>query len=159
MDRIKSSGRLKTRHDRLTGLPVRYTQGLTPHQKLKYKKELESSRRYYKKTGLIKDRKQIFKGLKSKRSSHTIKFERKYGFPVTDLTKVKKKFPDTDIKTILAKGRAAYSSGGSRPTVTGRGASSRWAMARLASVLTGGRALVVDKDLVGPKSRKIINKF
>jgi hypothetical protein len=29
-------------------------------------------------------------------------------------------------------------------------------MARLASVLTGGRALVVDKDLVGPKSlRKI----
>jgi hypothetical protein len=151
-----SSMRLKTRHDRLTGLPVRYTQGLTPHQKLKYKKELEKSRRYYKKTGLIKDRGTIFKGLKAKRSSHTAKFERKYGFPVTDLAKVKKTFPDTDVKTILAKGRAAYASGGSRPTVTGRGAASRWAMARLASVLTGGRALVVDKDLVGPKSlRKI----
>jgi hypothetical protein len=66
-----------------------------------------------------------------------------------------KYFPDTDIDTILAKGRAAYASG-SRPTVTGPSGPEQWAYARLASVLTGGKALAVDKDLVGPKSLKVI---
>lgn len=146
------------RHDRLTGLPERYTRGLTPYQKLKYKKELQKSRRYYIKTGLVVDRKPIAKNLRSRRSSHTITFERRYGFKVTDLKKVRKLFPDTKVDVILSKGRAAYSSG-SRPSVYGKGASSQWAMARLASVLTAGKALQVDKDLVGPKSLKVIRKF
>jgi hypothetical protein len=47
---------------------------------------------------------------------------------------------------------------GSRPTVTGNSGPERWARARLASVLVGGKALAVDKDLVGPKSlKKIFN--
>ncbi len=142
--------------DRLTGLPKRYTQGLTPSQKLKYKKELKKSRDYYRKTGLVKGRTAVSKTLKSKRSSHVIEFENRYGFSVTDLQKVKAKFPDTDVNEILKKGRAAYGSGGSRPSVVGRGGVEAWANARLASVLTGGKALAVDKDLVGPKSLKII---
>ena len=147
-----------TRHDRLTGLPVRYTRGLTPSQKLKYKKSIQASQRYYKKTGLVRGRKPVARGLKASRSKHSIAFEKRYGFPVTDITKVKKTFKDTDVMTILKKGRAAYASGGSRPTVTGKGGASQWAYARLASVLTGGKALAVDKDLVGPKSLRIIYK-
>ena len=148
----------RTRHDRLTGLPERYTRGLTPSQKLKYKKSIQASRRYYKKTGLVRGRKPVAKGLVSKRSKHSIVFEKKYGFNVTEVSKVKKMFPDTDIATILRKGRGAYASGGSRPTVTGRGGTDQWAYARLASVLTGGKALAVDKDIVGPKSLRVIYK-
>lgn len=145
-----------TRHDRLTGLPMRYTYGLTPSQKLKYKKSLQASRRYYKKTGLVKGRAPVARGLKSSRSKHSIAFEKKYGFKVTDVKKVKSLFKDTDVNTILRKGRGAYASGGSRPSVVGRGGTDQWAYARLASVLTGGKALAVDKDLVGPKSLRII---
>jgi hypothetical protein len=146
----------RARHDRLTGLPQRYTSGLTRNQKLQYKKSIQTSRRYYKRTGLVRGRKPVAKGLKSRRSKHSLAFEKRYGFKVTDVSKVKRLFKDTDVATILRKGRAAYSSGGSRPTVTGRGGTDQWAYARLASVLTGGKALAVDKDLVGPKSLRII---
>ena len=149
----------RTRHDRLTGLPIRYTRGLTPSQKLKYKKSIQSTQRYYRKTGLVRGRKPVSKTLVSKRSRHTVNFEKKYGFRVTEVSKVKKMFPDTDVATILRKGRGAYASGGSRPTVTGRGGTDQWAYARLASVLTGGKALAVDKDLVGPKSLRKIYGF
>lgn len=148
----------RTRHDRLTGLPQRYTTGLTASQKLKYKKSIQATRRYYQRTGLVRGRKPVSKTLKSRRSRHTVAFEKRYGFKVTNVSRVKKLFPDTDVDSILRKGRAAYSSGGSRPTVTGRGGTDQWAYARLASVLTGGKALAVDKNLVGTKSLKIIYK-
>ena len=73
------------------------------------------------------------------------------------MKKVKAKFPDTDIDGILAKGRAAYASG-SRPNRYGRAGVESWSFGRLASVLTKNKALLVDKDLVGPKSLKIIMK-
>jgi hypothetical protein len=146
----------RARRDRLTGLPQRYTTGLTNAQKLKYKKSIQATRRYYQRTGLVRGRKPVSKTLKSRRSRHTVNFEKRYGFKVTEVSKVKKLFPDTDIDSILRKGRAAYSSGGSRPTVTGRGGTDQWAYARLASVLTGGKALAVDKNLVGSKSLRVI---
>jgi hypothetical protein len=65
---------------------------------------------------------------------------------------LKKTFPDTDVSGILAKGAAAYASSGSRPNVS----SFAWKFARLASVLTGGKAYKIDKDLVGEESRKKI---
>jgi hypothetical protein len=61
-------------------------------------------------------------------------------------------FPDTDIEGILAKGAAAYASG-SRPNV----GVFQWKNARLASVLTGGPALRIDKTLVGPISMRRIS--
>ena len=148
----------RTRHDRLTGLPMRYTYGLTPTQKLKYKKSIQASRRYYRKTGLVRGRNPVAPKLKSRRSKHSIAFEKRYGFPVTNIRRVKAMFKDPDVDTILRKGRGAYASGGSRPTVTGRGGTDQWAYARLASVLTGGKALAVDKDLVGPQSLRRIFK-
>jgi hypothetical protein len=192
--------------DKTTGLPMRYVQNLTEKEKKLYKKEIEETNKYYKKTGLVKGRKDVrlvlggknvnfhlsktprteegfglvereltpyypkgsnikrfkrkaksqqAKNLPKKRSSYSAEFEKRYGFKVTELDKVKKLFPDTDIKGILAKGRAAYASG-SRPSVTGKGGIEAWAYARLSSTLTSGRALAVDKNLVGPLSLKVI---
>lgn len=187
-------------HDKTTGLPMRYVQGLTKKEKELYKKEIEETNAYYKRTGLVKGRQDVrfrvnFNLLKSpkspknkaimnrtatpyprkrntkasnmkrftrttsslpkKRSGYSAEFERRYGFKVTDLEKFKKLFPDTDYKTILAKGRAAYASG-SRPSMTGKGGIEGWSWARLASASTGGKSLAIDKDLIGPKSMKVI---
>jgi hypothetical protein len=153
-------------HDKTTGLPMRYVQGLKKKEKELYKKEIEETNKYYKKTGLVKGRRDVrsqyakskesSKSLPKKRSSYSEEFERRYGFKVTDLKKVKKLFPDTDIEGILAKGRAAYASG-SRPSMTGKGGIEAWSWARLASNLVGGKALSVDgPSLVGPKSMKVI---
>lgn len=153
-------------HDKTTGLPMRYVQGLKKKEKKLYKQEIEETNKYYKKTGLVKGRRDVrsqyakskesSKSLPKKRSSYSEEFERRYGFKVTDLAKVKKLFPDTDVEGILAKGRAAYASG-SRPSMTGKGGIEAWSYARLASVAVGGKALAVDgPSLVGPKSMKVI---
>ena len=82
---------------------------------------------------------------KPKRSQWAKKFEDKYGYPITNLRRVKQDFPTVDVDTILAKGRGAYASSGSRPNVS----SHAWAYARLASALMGGKASVVDKKELG----------
>ena len=153
-------------HDKDTGLPMRYVQGLKKKEKQLYKKEIEETNKYYKKTGLVKGRKDVrsqyakskesSKNLPKKRSSYSEEFERRYGFKVTDTMKFKKLFPDTDYKKIIQKGEAAYASG-SRPSVTGKGGAIQWGIARLSSVMVGGKALQVDgPSLVGPKSMKVI---
>tara|TARA_R100000149_G_C5827354_1_gene104264 strand:- start:205 stop:768 length:564 start_codon:yes stop_codon:yes gene_type:complete len=90
-----------------------------------------------------KDRPKV-KSFQSKKSSHIIKFEKKYGKKITD----KKWINDNILKSkgqdeILSKGRGAYYSGGSRPNQTPES----WALARLASVITGGKARTVDKKI------------
>jgi hypothetical protein len=183
-------------HDKTTGLPMRYVQGLTKKEKQVYKQEIQETNAYYKKTGLVKGREDVrFKlssspkspknkailnrtatpyprrqlGIASnmrrfnrsnvmlpkKRSSYSVEFERRYGFKISELNKVKKLFPDTDVNMIIKKGEAAYASG-SRPSVTGSGGAKKWGLARAASVFVGGKALGVDKNLVGPKSLKVI---
>jgi hypothetical protein len=160
-------------HDKDTGLPMRYVQGLNKKEKQLYKKEIDETNAYYKKTGLVKPRKDVRTRLgrkpsrniksqyaKSKvipttRSKYVIEFEKRYGFKITELSKVKKLFPDTDVNTILAKGRAAYASG-SRPGMSGKGGIEGWAYARLASDLVYGKALVIDHKSVCPKSLKVI---
>ena len=81
---------------------------------------------------------------KTPRSSWASKFQEKHGFPITDLPKVRKAYPDADIETILKKGAGAYMSSGSRPNVS----SFQWRYARLASALLGGPAAKVDKNLL-----------
>lgn len=72
------------------------------------------------------------------------KFEDRYGVKITN-----KSFIHDNIITkagqdrILSKGKGAYFSGGSRPNQT----PSSWAYARLASVIMGGPARKVDKDI------------
>ena len=124
-----------------------YLANLNPQQRLLQQRALRQSQKEYQKTGLVIDRPKV-SSADPPRSNHAERFERKYGFSVTNLPKVKKLFPDTDIAGILSKGAAAYASSGSRPNV----GSFAWRFARLASVLTGGKALEVDKDLVGSES-------
>ena len=85
---------------------------------------------------------------KSKRSSHVIKFEKKYKTKITD----EKFINDNILKKqgqleILKKGMGAYYSSGSRPNQTPES----WAYARLASVIMNGAARKVDM--------KIYNKY
>lgn len=129
------------------GIPSQYTAGLTKAQKAKQTALINKSRKTYEETGMVADR-PVVSGKPTKRSSHVIKFENKYGFPITNKRKLKAVFPDTDTATILSKGAAAYASSGSRPNVS----VSQWSLARLASVLTGGPSLRIDKSHVGPIS-------
>jgi hypothetical protein len=79
-----------------------------------------------------------------KRSSHVIKFEKKFGKKITDEDFIHKNIiTRTGQKKIKDKAMGAYFSGGSRPNQT----PSSWAFARLASVITGGPARKVDKTI------------
>jgi len=82
------------------------------------------------------------KSAPTKRSSHVAKFERKYGYKITDARVAKEIISREGIRQILAKGRGAYNSG-SRPNTTAE----QWALARLASVIMGGNARKVDQDI------------
>ena len=132
-------------------LPPHYTGGLDKADAKRQTELIRKTKREYERTGKVEARPRVTDA-PTPRSTHAAKFERKYGYKVSDLAKVRRDFPDTDVGMILSKGRAAYASSGSRPNVTPE----QWAKARLASVLTGGNALRVDKDLVGPISRKKI---
>jgi len=133
-------------------LPPKYTKGLSEDQAERQTQLIQRSKRVYETTGKVEARPKV-SGASVPRSSHAAKFESRYGYKISELAKVRRDFPDTDVAGILAKGRAAYASSGSRPNTTPEA----WAKARLASVLTGGKALAVDKDLVGPVSRKKIH--
>lgn len=124
----------------------KYLAGLTPQQRLLQQKAISKSQSVYEKTGKVFDRPKV-SDKPTPRSSHAKKFEDRYGFSVSDISRVKKEFPNVDVDQILAKGRAAYASSGSRPNVTAEA----WAKARLASALTGGKAAKVDAKELGKK--------
>tara|TARA_S200002703_G_scaffold156074_1_gene161047 strand:- start:88 stop:465 length:378 start_codon:yes stop_codon:yes gene_type:complete len=84
------------------------------------------------------------KSFTSKRSSHTVAFEKKYGTKITDDTFISKNIiSKAGIDQILKKGVGAYYSSGSRPNQT----PGSWSRARLASVIMGGKARQVDKSI------------
>ena len=81
---------------------------------------------------------------KTKRSSHVIAFEKKYGEKITNDSFISKNIiSKTGIDKILAKGRGAYYSAGSRPNVSAE----QWARARLASVILNKGARKVDQKI------------
>jgi hypothetical protein len=132
-------------------IPPSYLGGLSPADARKQESLIKKSRRRYSESGVVFDRPRVSEA-PTPRSPHVIRFQRRYGFPITDKMRVSATFPDTNTEGILAKGAAAYASSGSRPNVSVY----QWKMARLASVLTGGPSLRIDKDLVGPISMKRI---
>lgn len=121
-----------------------YLAGLSPSQRLLQQKAIKQSQREYKETGLVKDRPKV-SDKPTPRSKHAVKFEKLYGYSVSDTARVKRDFPNVDVEKILSKGRAAYGSSGSRPNTS----IEAWANARLASALTGGKAAKVDKNQLG----------
>ena len=132
-------------------IPEKYFGNLPPSVRTVQAKLIQKSKDIYEKTGKVVDRPKV-SDQPNKRSKHAKNFEDKYGFSVSDIARVKKVFSDTDVDTILSKGRGAYASSGSRPNTT----SEAWSKARLASALTGGNAYKIDKSHIGEKSKRLI---
>ena len=111
-------------------LPKKYVpDSLSKKDKEKQKKSIEEG----------KDRPKV--DYKTKRSSHVVAFEKKYNKKITDDNFISKNIiSQKGIDEILAKGRGAYYSAGSRPNVS----ATQWARARLASVIMNGPARKVD---------------
>tara|TARA_R110001632_G_scaffold89742_3_gene193307 strand:- start:235 stop:633 length:399 start_codon:yes stop_codon:yes gene_type:complete len=81
---------------------------------------------------------------KEKRSKWVIQFEKKYGTTIMDDKYIHKNIISRVGKDkILAKGAAAYYGGGSRPNQN----ATSWSRARLASVILGGPAQKIDKNI------------
>ena len=111
-----------------------YTKGLNPSDK---KKQIASIRQG-------KDRPKLKSAPPVKRSSHVADFEKKYGYKITNDSRISKEIiSKTGINKILSKGRGAYYRAGSRPNVSAE----QWARSRLASVILGRGARKVDKDI------------
>jgi len=84
------------------------------------------------------------KSFQSKRSSFVEQFENKYGYKINNFSRINKEIiTRAGINKIMAKGRAAYFTSGSRPNQT----SESWALARLASVIMNGGARKVDQKI------------
>jgi len=127
---------------RIHTIPKKYTEKLSKQDKKKQKKNLIRSRNMYKK-GIYVDRPKL-KSYPKKRSAHIVKFEKKYNHKITDKDYIDKHILSTKGQNqILKKGRGAYYSSGSRPNQS----SNSWAYARLASVITGGKARKVDNKI------------
>lgn len=84
------------------------------------------------------------KSFESKRSPFVEQFEKRYGFKINNFSRINKEIiTRAGINKIMAKGRAAYFSSGSRPNQS----SESWALARLASVIMNGKARGVDQKI------------
>ena len=127
-------------------VPKRYVpKTLNKRDKVKASKELNLSRKLYKK-GKYYTRKRV-KSFKSKPSNHIVKARKTYGIqnikPSTELAK-KTGCSIGALKKIVSKGEGAYFSSGSRPNQTAHS----WGYARLASSITGGKASAVDYTIL-----------
>ncbi len=120
--------------DRDTNLPKKYVpKGLSKEDKKKQVKSIKEGT----------DRPKV--DYKTKRSSHIIKFENKYNKKINDFSWISKNLLKREgINQIIKKGEGAYYSAGSRPNTSAR----QWALARLASALTGGAAAKVDRNIL-----------
>ena len=118
---------------------------LTKKDKYKQKKELNKSRKAYKK-GKYYTRKKM-KSFQSKESSHVKNAKKTYKVNTVTANPLLAKRTGCTIDTlhkIIKKGQAAYYSSGSRPNQTGHS----WGRARLASSITGGKSAAVDFNIL-----------
>ena len=77
------------------------------------------------------------------KSKHIVDFKKKYGYEINELTKVYKNIiSKRGVDMIFSAAVKAYASGGSK-IMTKR----EWSFARLASVILGRGARVVDADI------------
>lgn len=125
-------------------VPKRYVpKHLTQKDKKKAMKELNRSRKAYKK-GKYYTRKKV-KSFESRPSKHVRKMKKMYG--TSEINKTLAHRTGCSIKTlekIKNKGFGAYYSSGSRPNQTAHS----WGIARLASSVTGGKSSGVDYSLL-----------
>ena len=135
----------KTRK-RLLKIPQKYVPKSLSRKDLSTQKNniMKTRKAYHKKEYL--NRPQL-KSYKSKQSPHITTAKKLYGVskivPSKELAKATK-CSIKGLKLITKKGRGAYYSSGSRPNQTAQS----WARARLASALTGGKAALVDYNIL-----------
>jgi len=139
-------------------VPKRYytSKNMTKSDTKKQKKNLRKSRKLYKQ-GKYFQRPKV-KTFKSRKSNHLNHVRKIYGVEKIGATKElasKTQCSIEGLEEILSKGRGAYYSSGSRPNQTAES----WAVARLASALTGGNASAYDfhilKEHCAPKSKPL----
>ena len=133
-------------------VPKRYIpRVLSTSDTKKQRAYLRKSRRLYKR-GIFYARPKV-KSFKSKPSGHVERAKRKFGVDKIGATaELARKSGCTKkaLEKILNKGRGAYFSSGSRPNQTAES----WAIARLASALTGGPAAKVDHNILEEGCKK-----
>lgn len=137
-------------------VPKRYytSKNMSKRDTQKQRKNLRKSRKLYKQ-GKYFQRPKV-KTFKSRKSNHLNRLRKLYNVEkigaTSELAK-KTKCKKQGLEEILNKGRGAYYSSGSRPNQTAES----WAIARLASALTGGNAAAYDfhilKEHCAPKSK------
>jgi hypothetical protein len=134
-------------------VPKRYIpKVLSTSDTKKQRAYLRKSRRLYKR-GIYFSRPKV-KSFKSKPSGHVERAKRKFGVDkIGATTELARKSGCTKkaLEKILNKGRGAYFSSGSRPNQTAES----WAVARLASALTGGPAAKVDHNILEEGCHKL----
>jgi hypothetical protein len=126
--------------------PKKYVpKSLSQRDAKKYAKELNRSRKAYKK-GKYVTRKKV-SSYKHKTSKHILRARRLYKIddvvPSRELAK-KTMCSVKALKQIVRKGEGAYYSSGSRPNQTAHS----WGYARLASAVTGGKSAAVDWHII-----------
>lgn len=124
-------------------VPKRYytSKNMTQKDTKKQKKQLRKSRKLYKK-GKYHTRPKV-KSFKSRKSNHLNRLRKMYGVEkigATNELAKKTQCSKEGLEQILSKGRGAYYSSGSRPNQTAES----WAVARLASAVTGGKSSAYD---------------
>ena len=127
-------------------IPLRYLpKRLSKKDARLQKRMLDKSRKMYKQ-GKYYTRKTL-KSFRSKKSSHILNAQKMYGIekvaPTDEFAK-KTGCSKKALEKIVKKGQGAYFSSGSRPNQTAQS----WGLARLASAVTGGKASVVDFDIL-----------
>ena len=139
-------------------VPKRYytSKNMSTRDTQKQRKNLRKSRNLYKQ-GKYFQRPKV-KTFKSRKSNHLNRLRKLYNVEkigaTAELAK-KTQCSKQGLEEILNKGRGAYYSSGSRPNQTAES----WAVARLASALTGGNAAAYDfhilKEHCAPKSKPL----
>ena len=127
-------------------IPNRYIpKSLSISDNIKQKKNILKSRKLYKK-GIYFQRPKV-KSFHSHKSGHINNAEKMYNIskvlPNNTLAR-KTKCTRKALEKIVNKGRGAYYSSGSRPNQTAES----WGIARLASVVTGGPASIIDYNIL-----------
>lgn len=139
-------------------VPKRYytSKNMTQKDTKKQKKQLRKSRKLYKK-GKYHARPKV-KSYKSRKSNHLNRLRKMYGVEkigATNELAKKTQCSKEGLEQILSKGRGAYYSSGSRPNQTAES----WAVARLASAVTGGNSSAYDyhvlKEHCKPSSKAL----
>ena len=127
-------------------LPIRYLPSrLTKRDKIRQIRNLRKSRKLYHQGKYI-DR-PLLRSYTSKPSTHLSNARRIYG--VDKIVPSKNPAAKTGcsinaLDKIVKKGEGAYYSSGSRPNQTAQS----WGYARLASAITGGKASIIDFDII-----------